>query len=453
MKKLKLNIITKGYLPLFFLIALFSCKKESTEIGLDLIGDESLANAINIEYSNIICRTVSDDTFSVNTLTSSLLGIINDPVFGESKASLVVQPLLKETGINLNNTTLDSIKLVLTYDLTQVVSTPTEYVAYDIHYGDLTSEIILDVFKLDESLNNDIYYNDYTPILGNQVGTFVGKFNLDSVKSIIDGESIMLSPRISITLDHSFGQEILDFDEAAFNTNDNFIASLQGLVIVPREVVIGDGAIIAVEANNGSSSLNLFYDDTLSLEIPLGISSKRINFFETSHSAEIEEQKNSTGHYDLTYLQSLGGSKVKIDIPDLVELIEFPEEVVINEAKLVIPIAEQYLDSVKYPQPPRLWLLTPDETDTTQSLTQFKDTRDPRFSEAYYDKNVDGYVFYFNRYLQYLIKEYQASGINKFKGFYLSIPVDFPITPHRAVINSNTQNGSMQLSVKYTKLN
>ena len=85
---------TRGCLPLFLLLFLFSCKKESTDIGLDLIGDESLANAINVEYRNLSFRTVADDTFIVNSLSSSLLGIINDPFFGESKASLVIQPQL-----------------------------------------------------------------------------------------------------------------------------------------------------------------------------------------------------------------------------------------------------------------------------------------------------------------------------------------------------------------------
>ena len=145
---------TKGYLPLFLLLVVFSCKKESTNIGLDLIGEESLANAINVEYRNLSFRTVADDTFVVNGLSSSLLGIINDPVFGESKASLVVQPQLTETGINLAGNTIDSTQLNLVFDLYQAVDEGARITNYELRYGDLQSEITIDVYRLDEDLTS-----------------------------------------------------------------------------------------------------------------------------------------------------------------------------------------------------------------------------------------------------------------------------------------------------------
>ena len=445
---------TRGCLPLFLLLFLFSCKKESTDIGLDLIGDESLANAINVEYRNLSFRTVADDTFIVNSLSSSLLGIINDPVFGESKASLIVQPQLTETGINLNGNTIDSTQLNLVFDLNQTVDEGTRITNYELNYGDVESELVFDIYKLGEDLSDDVYFSNYTPSLGPKIGEYSGKFNLDSVKREVDGEVVTLSPRMTIKLDNTFGQEILDYDETTLSSNDNFIEIMKGLVLIPRSIVSGDGAIVAVEAINTRSSLDLFYSDSLQLAIPLGVSSKRVNFFETTHTPVIEEQKmGGVGHFDITYVQSLGGTKVRIEAPQLDSIIELDEGIVINEAKLEVSIDTSLNFNGNFEQAPRLWLLTPDTSNLNQSMTSFLDFNDVRFSESYYDAGSNSYTFYFNRYLQQLKQTYRSTGRNEFNWFYLSVPNDYPITPHRVIVDSDTMSGSVKLSVKYTKLN
>ncbi|MDG1721210.1 MAG: DUF4270 family protein, partial [Bacteroidia bacterium] len=427
-----------GCLPLFLLLFLFSCKKESTDIGLDLIGDESLANAINVEYRNLSFRTVADDTFKVNSLSSSLLGIINDPVFGESKASLIVQPQLTETGINLNGNTIDSTQLNLVFDLYQTVDEGTRITNYELNYGDVESELVFDIYKLGEDLSDEIYFSNYTPSLGTKIGEYSGKFDLDSVKREIDGEVVTLSPRMTIKLDNTFGQEILDYDETTLSSNDNFIEIMKGLVLIPRSIVSGDGAIVAVEAINTRSSLDLFYSDSLQLAIPLGVSSKRVNFFETTHTPAIEEQKMGVGHFDITYVQSLGGTKVRIDVPQLESIIKLSDNIVINEAKLEISPDTSLNFTGKFEQAPRLWLLTPDTSNLNQSMTSFLDFNDVRFSESYYDVDLNSYTFYFNRYLQQLKQTYRLTGRNEFNWFYLSVPNDYPITPHRVIVDSDT---------------
>ena len=443
----------KGYLPLFPLLVVFSCKKESTDIGLDLIGDESLANAANVEYRNLTFRTVADDTFKVNGLSTSLLGIMDDPVFGESKASLVVQPKLRETGINLNGNIIDSTRLNLVFDLYQTVDEGSRVTSYELNYGDIQSEIILDVYRLDEDLSDEDYFSNYSPSIGTKVGEYNGKFNLDSVKKEVDGEIVTISPRITIEFDNSFGQEILDYDESVFSTNEDFTEVMKGLVLVPRSIVSGYGAIVAIEALNTQSSLDLFYSDSLQLSIPLGVSSKRVNFFETNHAPAIEEQKTGIGHYDITYVHSLGGSKVRVNVPQLDSIIMFSENIVINEAKLMVTPDTSLNFNGNFEQAPRLWLLTPDTSNLSQSMTSFFDVNDTRFSESYYDVASNSYTFYFNRYLQQLQQTYRSTGRNEFNWFYLSVPTDYPMTPHRVILDSDTSSSSVKLSVKYTKLN
>ena len=76
----------------------------------------------------------------------------------------------------------------------------------------------------------------YTPNKGVKVGEYTGRFNLDSVKREIDGEVVTLSPRMTIDLDDVFGQEILDYEEQVFSSNDEFIKVMKGLVLVPRSI-------------------------------------------------------------------------------------------------------------------------------------------------------------------------------------------------------------------------
>lgn len=443
----------KGYIPLFFLLILFSCKKETSKIGLDLIGDESLANAIDLEYSTIYCNTEDEDSFSNFLLGSnSLLGMLNDPIFGQYKASLVVQPKLIETGIDVSNSDIDSIKLVLRYDLSQTVG----QVPYLLRYGDTAAEMSIEVFKLNEDFKKDtVYYSDYTPSVGAKIGGYSGKFNFNERISIVGGDTLLLPPQLSINLDLTFGQEILDYGSTVFADNETFITQLRGLVVAPSHITSGDGFIFGVETFNSTSELVLYYNDSLELNIPLGVGSQRINYVETNHSSVIELQKGSQTHFNKTYVQGLGGTKVRIQIPGLDTFIKQPEAVVINEAKLFVPIDEISVDIHKYINPPGLWLFVPDKDNPKLSLTQDENitSNDVRFSYATFDSSKKGYTFYISRYLQHLIQTHQSSGENDFNGFYLSVPINAPTLPYRAVIDSDTSSNTMKLTVKYTKLN
>ena len=41
---------------------------------------------------------------------------------------------------------------------------------------------------------------------------------------------------MTIDLDDVFGQEILDYEEQVFSSNDEFIKVMNGLVLVPRSI-------------------------------------------------------------------------------------------------------------------------------------------------------------------------------------------------------------------------
>jgi hypothetical protein len=449
------KIKAKGLIPLFFLLIFFgACKKESTQIGVGLSGDLTGSDTM-VTYQNIITRTVLDDSLSSDNLATNILGVINDPIFGYGKASLVVEPLLTEEGGDFTNKEIDSVVLVLNYDIEQVVG----FFPKLLRYGDMESELEIEVYQLQDTLENKRYTHKFNPTLGAKLGQFTGKFSFDSVSRVVDGESIKVAPQMSITLDNSFGTTL--FNNVSSTTA--FKNALKGLVLVPKSNPIsGEGAIVGIEASNPFSGITVYYDDTLTKVFPLGSSSAKINLFETTPSGAIASQMSGTGHFNTTYAQSLGGTKIKVDIPELNQIIEMGEEIVINEASINFIVDASSVTS-NYPVPSRLLLQIPDTTGGVVAggksiifIDAFDRLNNPNFAGlANYggDYSEGGYTFRFNRYLQQLVKEYIATGVNNFNGFYLSVPSDFPVTPARTVLNTDNTTGAMKVSITYTKLN
>lgn len=450
MKHNNRKIKVKGLLPLFFLLAVAACKKEATDIGLTLAGDDMLENSEKASFSQAICRTVQDDSIRTDFLSTGLFGMVNDPEVGTSIASLIIEPKITESGDGFADKTADSTRLILKFDLNQSVGG----VPYLLRHGDTASQIAFDVYKLNEDMPDDsvAIYDSYRPELGAKIGEYTGAFNLLNKEEIIGDDTFDISPEIIITLDNTFGQEILDL--SSFN-NDELKTILKGVVLVPKNVISGDGVIVAIETRSTLSRVLVYYDTT-NVTIPLGVSSKSINYFETTPNAAVASQLGGSGHFDKTYLQSMNGTKIKIEFPDLNTFIQQnTDKIVINEAHMTVLVDQSTITS-EYAVPPRVLLYAVDTlTDKTvffEDLTDFQNQTTLNYGGAY-DAGIVGYNFRFNRFLQRLVDDYRTRGVDNFNGFYLRVPTDSPLTPHRAVINTNTAQEAIKISVTYTKLN
>jgi hypothetical protein len=431
----KLNIKSKGLLPLFFLLVLLGCKKETTDIGVEILGDGNL-KSIEVLLTDVSARSVRDDSSRTDNLSSNTLGVINDPIFGLSKSCLIVQPRLTQYGTDGTSKSIDSVKLILKYDYDQTVKN----VKTILKYGDISSVIVMDVYKLNQDLGDTVkYYSTFKPELGNLVGTFTGSFNFSD------------STSLSIMLNNSFGQEMLDWNSDVYKDETQFLKALKGLVIVPRNNPLsGEGAIVCVEAGINSSKLQLFYNDSLTKTIPMGSSSRRINYYETQASVNLTNQFNSTNDYRTTYAQSFGGAKIKVDVVGLDSILKMGEKVVINEAKITFLLDQPSITDA-YKAPSRMFLVVPDTLNSKYSMPIIDLTTTSNYGGEY-NVGINGYEFHFNRYLQQLVKEYAKTGKNNFNGFYLSIPSDFPVTPYRGVFKTDKDAGDIKVSITYTKL-
>lgn len=443
-----INNKIKGLMPLFFLLAIAACQKESSDIGLGLVGDDVLAGAEKSLFTQAICRTVQDDSIRTDALSSGLFGIINDPILGESKASLIINPRVLETGVGSIGRVADSTRLILKYDTDQSVgSTP-----YRILMGDEDAEISFDIYLMGEDLTDSAYYNTYRPILGDKIGEYTGGFNFSSKEVVVDGDTQTVSPEIVLTLDNKLGEDILGLSALS---DIELNAVMKGIVLVPRAIVSGQGIILAFETRIVASRLVIYHDDT-ELSIPLGPNSKRINYFETTPSAVVAEQLTGTGHYATTYVQSMSGTKVKVEFPELNEFIKRGERVVINEASISFVLQDGTVINSQYDEPPRLLLFAVDSiserTAFFEDLIDFQQQRTPNYGGSFVS-STQSYDFRFNRFLQRLVDDYRIRGVDNFKGFYLRVPTDSPVIPHRAILNTDVSQESIKVSVTYTKLN
>ena len=445
-----MNYKVKGLLPLFFLLAFWGCKKESTNVGLELVGDGISKGEKDTTFFASNVRTVESDSLPTSRLPSNILGVVQDPVFGLSKASLVVQPRLKEVGIELAGNTIDSIRFNLNYDLS----------AGPMTLGDINSEIAIDIYKLDQSVSIDsVYTHRFKPQLGEKIGEFVGKFDLSNKQVIVGDDTTTVSPKLSVLLNNSFGQELLDAGDDKFTDNETFLSYLKGIVLVPRDNSIsGEGAIVAVQAYSELSGLEMYYhstEDTGSMVIPMGNNSVCINAYETTRDAEILTQQMMDGTYSKGYVQSLGGTKVKIDLDEISSFIERGDQIVINEASIVFAIDESVVAGESYPLPPSLILSIPSLDVTGNPTTKSQGFID--FGSSWYGglliNESSEYEFRFTRYLQELVTEYNSTEKNNFHGFFLSVPTASPIRPDRVVINTDVAAKEVKVYITYTKLN
>lgn len=448
-------------MPLFVLLAFAACKKEVTDIGLNLRPDGGVINGTRSEITDIICRTIAEDSLRTDSLSTNIIGSINDVYFGESRASLIVQPLPEELDYDFSSASLDSVILRLKYERSQEV----EGIEQILVQGDLNDEVIIDVYKLEDDLDPSIrYYSNQDYTLGTQIGTYSGRFLFyDSVDVKVEDDTIKIAPELSIKLDASFGNEMLAQPVSTYSSNDDFLNFLKGIVLVPRlNHASGDGVIVGVDARNSSSDLTIYYNGDESKRFIFSTSSEVIGKYETiNQPAVITNQKSGSGHFNTTYMQAMGGAKVKIDVPGLDSIIEKGEEVAILEAVLRVKVDQSTVDA-NHKAPARALLLIPDPEDGTNfPFIDFIDDVSP--SNFYwlansnyggsYDASFAGYEFHFNRHLQSLIKNFNENGVNSFDGFYLLIPSDFPITPTRAVLDTDPLNQGIEVSVTYSKLN
>jgi hypothetical protein len=353
-KALKFSIVLLG-LVTFFL----ACDKDFTVLESDVLGKENSNFNTDKEFLQISAYNKKLSSIQINGLSSSLLGVYNDPAFGQTTASFIAQltpsTLAPDFG---DNTVIDSVVLRIPYYYRTI--TDSTYTISDSLYG--SSPIKLSVYK------NNYFLRDFDPssTIG-QAQSYYSKadgsvnltdnfssngttlINFDDHKSDLiynnpsftpsdkriklytfDSEGKIsatdnLTPALRAKLDTAFWKSaIIDKEgDAVLSNTNNFNNYFRGLYF-KAEAIGGDGNMILLNLTAANSSIIIYYskDSTVAtervqatyvLKFAGNILNTSINNYNSNYKLALENINTTTGDEKL-YLKGAEGSSAVVDL-------------------------------------------------------------------------------------------------------------------------------------------
>lgn len=436
------------YFLFLTLIALaVSCKKKTPEdIGLPILPGEDLLNASFTDTITLITHTVYDDSLKTDEVTPLLLGNMNDPVFGVSKASIFTQiSLSKSNPVFGINPQLDSVVLSLVYSSGQ-------------YYGALDPQKFK-VYEVSQSLYRDsIYYSNRMLQFSTELGSAYVKPKPNSAKDSVMVDTIKYPPHLRIHLDKNFFQNFLTSPTytASYTGNAAFQKVFKGLYISSSSgLPSGQGAIMYMDLVHTYSRVTMFYHnktDTTSLHFVISNSAcARFTHFEHDYSfaTEIKSQVNSADSIqkDVVFVQPMAGVRTKVTMPYLKDLYN-NGKIVINKAELIMPVDPSsiiLMDSIYVPHPKLVATIADSALGPLIMPDYFEGAT---YFGGDYDAAKKEYRFNIARYVQQILNGKKVN-----QGLYI-IANARPTTANRAQLVGGRKNltNRMRLKITYTPL-
>lgn len=327
------------------ILALNSCKKESTNIG-DGLEDGSL-NLMTTDTFTLITYSESVDSIETDESAVNLLGSYNDPVFGKVDCGIVTQLRLSSNSPQLQDSSsavmvVDSVVLSLRYTT--------------INYYANIQPMTFEVYKISDELVRDDqeYYTFNSPTIvgGNIVDPSSATQTPDIVSDqIVGGDAYPAHLRIK--LDPSFGDELMTASVNGNLANDDaFLSYLKGLYIKVDGTSLspGQGSVLYFVMENSVSNVTLYFhnaaDNVLKeYEFEFNSSGARYN--------EIKFDRTGTDVEAVLNDKSKGKERFFVQGSSVRGVIEFPyimnfnydslgnwDPKIINKAVLVLPVQD-----------------------------------------------------------------------------------------------------------------
>ncbi len=436
------RLFTHWFLPFSFLILVMACEEDPGDIGLNLI--DAQPGLTSTDTLSLQAFSVPDDTIPTSFGGQNLLGVLNDPVFGKTRATIFTEIRLPANDFSLGeNPVLDSIKLSMAYT--------------GRLYGQEQTFQNLKVYELSENLpdGDTIYAHRFFEHYPDPIGELqLRPAPGDSVQVIQNDEPVVVAPHFTIPLSEEFGQKLIDAnDTEAFENVPNFLEYIKGFYIHVDENIDGEGSIFNINMYSTYTSLVMYYhvdDDTLQqvTRFPINEFAKNYtrleNFdFQNAHpllQQQVLEENLESGD-SIVFVQSMGSLRTDIKIPHLEKLAEIPN-LAINQARLYLPVDKEFSDEL-WPEAQRLLLLSYSEEDELEFLSDF-DLGSTYFG-GLYDENKGQYRFNITKYIQEVL-----DGTTPNKGLTLTVS-NAPEFAHRVVLKGPGRSSRpMKLEIVYT---
>lgn len=437
-----INLNTK---PLIVLLGAFvffnACKKKSDNLVLP---DQVSATGAEPNSDSLILRTssIKEDSFETDQLPYMLLGAMNDPNYGLSKSEVYSQFTITDLNPNLNavGNTLDSAVLTIRF---------TSSTAY---YGNLNTPQTFTVHRLNQDFptaSTKIYSTKTIAFDPTPIGSFTGIVSLtDSTPVRIGKNLVNVAPSLKIKLSSTFANELFNAPTGTYATDAAFKAFLKGIVIkASSNPTSGDGAIVALTLNDALSKISVHFNDSLHYDLNMKSSRSFANYkIVTQNSAITNQHNNPNTDYNVVYAQSLGGSKIKVEIPELENLAKNKTKIVHKAELIVKPLGGSFTST--YPLPQRLLVLQPDSFGKSIAIPDL-------FSGRFFGdlKSDNTYVLNITEFIQFQLNTYKATGSLK-NVLHIVIPNSNPIAPSRITVDSDKTSGQEKivLRIVYSEL-
>ncbi|MBL7968173.1 MAG: DUF4270 domain-containing protein [Prolixibacteraceae bacterium] len=433
-------------------IALFSCTDDMSKAGLGLLPTGDLVKVGKvIEKETIKAYTFTDEKQRTDEPAYNLLGTFNDPIFGKTTADFACQFRLSGYPDFSKNAQVDSLVL---------------YLLYMEIYGDTITPQRFKVYELASDLDIDQkYYQDVNlkgmakgEILANKV--YTPKFKLDSLSN--NYGSTKKNPKdtviqeLAIKLDSKLIQKLMSADSLTWSSNDKFMNFFKGLYVEAGDMNQG-GSIMKIYTLASGSRMVMHYHnsekDSLTYYYNINENAARVNRFSHDYSnTKFAANMDKTVNQDsLIYLQTTGGLRTKIMIPELESWTKLipnntnsSAHIVINQAELIFQVDTIATDTAKYVVPQQL-VLTAIDKDGKEYLPS-----DVAFSSSYYGgayNNTDKtYRFNIAKHMQEVIDNVKDKENN---GFYLSTAFRSSMF-RRVVLKGATSKTGIKLEITYS---
>ena len=320
------------YLVIATFIALTGCVREIDQIGLNLQDGNILLGNNYYDTTTIVAYSALNDSLVTSNMANCIVGCVNDPVFGRTIASFYTQFELKSGGVTFTNeAVLDSVTLNL---------------RYAGFFGDTLSPITLEVYELNEALDDSLYYNYSSSNTNLENLTYQRSYTLrPKPTTYIAVDTGYVPSYFSIRLSDELGQRIMSREK--FSTATDFQEFFHGLHVTARNSS-STGNLVYVALTASLSGLEIHYTEKgihKTYTFPVAKNCKYYTSFDHNdyNNASMDFKKQVlNGQRELgnavLYAQATAGVKTVIKMPYLKESLKniTDKKVVINKAELVI---------------------------------------------------------------------------------------------------------------------
>ncbi|MCL5127401.1 DUF4270 domain-containing protein [Algibacter sp. L4_22] len=349
---------------LFLLTSFVACDKEFTELDSAVLGKDNANFDTGLYEIPIVAYNKKLESVQVNNLASYLLGVFNDPAYGQTTASIVTQVTPSSYDPDFgDNPEITSVVLTIPY-YSRINNYDedgnAEYTIQDSLFGDYTGTV--KPFKL-SIYKNDYFLRDFDPF-ADADGDTTQKYysypdgssdnvayngsstiNFDNLKGelIFEDESVEPSsdviitvtdvgtddelttrsaPAFKVELDPEFWKNLIieKEGESELSNANNFNNYFRGLFF-KAEAVDDDGSMVMLDMSSTEANIVINYsydstivDETIEGTYTLSFTGNTLNTFVNKITEVTLADGDETNGDEELYLKGSGNSMAVVDL-------------------------------------------------------------------------------------------------------------------------------------------